>query len=94
MASMRAEAVASDRIAAAPETPDVLAVAAALRWERPDLTGQLADHVLAAADAAGDRDRLAVGGRLGGARPIGDRGRPRRRPPARSKACADGGRRR
>ena len=35
---------------------DVLAVAAALRWERPDLTAQLADHVLAAADSAGDRD--------------------------------------
>ncbi len=57
MASMRAGADVPARLAAASESTDVLAVAAELRWERPDLTGELADHVFGAAEAAGDRDR-------------------------------------
>jgi hypothetical protein len=36
--------------------PDLLAVAASLRWARPDLTAALADHVLEWASMAGDRD--------------------------------------
>ena len=35
--------------------PDLLAAAESLRWTRPDLTAELADHVLGAAAAAGDR---------------------------------------
>ena len=42
---------------------DVLAVAASLRWDRPDLTAALADHLLEAAVAARDRDTwLAAAG--------------------------------
>jgi hypothetical protein len=38
-------------------------VAAALRWVRPDLTAELADHVLEEASAAGEQDRwLAAAG--------------------------------
>ena len=78
MASIPAGAVASERIAAAgPQTPDVLAVAAALRWERPDLTGQLAEHVLATAATAGDRDQwLRAAGWLVHARSATGDGRP------------------
>ena len=78
MASIRAGAVASERIAAAGlQTPDVLAVAAALRWERPDLTGQLAEHVLATAATAGDRDQwLRAAGWLVHARSATGDGRP------------------
>ena len=74
---MRAGAAAPDRIAAAAEAPDVLAVAFALRWERPDLTGQLADHVLGVAEAAGDRDHwlLAAGWAVHARSAVGD-GRP------------------
>jgi collagen type I/II/III/V/XI/XXIV/XXVII alpha len=46
-----------------PGTADLLAAAASLRWVRPDLTAGLADHVLASAAVAGDRDRwLAAAG--------------------------------
>ena len=56
MASTRAGAGTPDRVAAGPDPADTLAVAAALRWERADLTAELADHVLGAAAAMGDRD--------------------------------------
>ena len=74
---MRAGAAAPDRIAPAAETPDVLAVATALRWERPDLTGQLADHMLGVAGTAGDRDQwlCAAGWAVHARSAIGD-GRP------------------
>ncbi len=42
---------------------DLVEAAAALRWARPDLTAELADHVLEEASAAGQRDRwLAAAG--------------------------------
>ncbi len=60
MGSTPADVEARERTVPASGPADWLAAASALRWSRPDLTGELADHVLAGSAAFGDRERWLV----------------------------------
>jgi hypothetical protein len=55
-----AEAEGRERELPASGPAHLLSAAAALRWSRPDLTAELADHVLAGSAAFGDRERWLV----------------------------------